>query len=137
MYVIGVDLGTQSLKGLLVDPSGKIVAEASCAHDPIYPNPAWAEQVVADWIHSFKKVVHELLDVSGVNPEEIGTIGMDAINDSIVVIDQDGNPMMNSIIWLDRRAENEIKEVEQRVSAGLFSYRSQDALGKEEPSGNF
>ena len=69
MYVIGVDLGTQSLKGLLVDPSGKIVAEASCAHDPIYPNPAWAEQVVADWIHSFKKVVHELLDVSGVNPE--------------------------------------------------------------------
>lgn len=117
MYVIGVDLGTQSLKGLLVDPSGKIVAEASCAHDPIYPNPAWAEQVVADWIHSFKKVVHELLDVSGVNPEEIGTIGMDAINDSIVVIDQDGNPMMNSIIWLDRRAENEIKEVEQRVSA--------------------
>ena len=55
MYVIGVDLGTQSLKGLLVDPSGKIVAEASCAHDPIYPNPAWAEQVVADWIHSFKK----------------------------------------------------------------------------------
>ena len=113
MYVIGVDLGTQSLKGLLVDPSGKIVAEASCAHDPIYPNPAWAEQVVADWIHSFKKVVHELLDVSGVNPEEIGTIGMDAINDSIVVIDQDGNPMMNSIIWLDRRAENEIKEVER------------------------
>ena len=69
MYVIGVDLGTQSLKGLLVDPSGKIVAEASRAHDPIYPNPAWAEQVVADWIHYFKKVVHELLDVSGVNPE--------------------------------------------------------------------
>ncbi len=147
MYVIGVDLGTQSLKGLLVDPSGKIVAEASCAHDPIYPNPAWAEQVVADWIHSFKKVVHELLDVSGVSPEEIGTIGMDAINDSIVVIDQDGNPMMNSIIWLDRRAENEIKEVEQRVSAdrvfevtGLnldsSRYRSEDALGKEEPSGN-
>lgn len=39
-YVIGVDLGTQSLKGLLVDPEGKIVAEATCAHDPIYPNPA-------------------------------------------------------------------------------------------------
>ena len=47
--------------------------------------------------------------------------GMDAINDSIVVIDQDGNPMMNSIIWLDRRAENEIKEVEQRVSADRVS----------------
>lgn len=60
MYVIGIDLGTQSLKGLLVDSTGKIIAEASCAHDPVYPNPAWAEQVVADWIHSFKSVVHQL-----------------------------------------------------------------------------
>lgn len=52
-YVIGVDLGTQSLKGLLVDPEGKIVAEATCAHDPIYPNPAGAEQPVEDYLHSF------------------------------------------------------------------------------------
>ena len=49
-YVIGVDLGTQSLKGLLVNPEGKIVAEATCAHDPIYPNPGWAEQPVEDYL---------------------------------------------------------------------------------------
>ena len=40
-YVIGVDLGTQSMKGLLVDPQGKIVAEASSSYDPIYPSAAW------------------------------------------------------------------------------------------------
>ena len=32
-YVIGIDLGTQSLKGFLVDPNGNIVADASHAHD--------------------------------------------------------------------------------------------------------
>ena len=116
MYVIGIDLGTQSLKGLLVDSTGKIIAEASCAHDPVYPNPAWAEQVVADWIHSFKSVVHQLLAGSGVAPEEIGTIGMDAINDSVVAVDKDGKPLMNSIIWLDRRAEAEIREIAARIS---------------------
>ena len=113
MYVIGIDLGTQSLKGLLVDINGKIIMEANCAHDPVYPYPAWAEQVVADWIHSFKKLIQK----SGVAPEEIGTIGMDAINDSIVVIDHEGNPMMNSIIWLDRRAETEIKTIEKKISS--------------------
>ena len=98
-YVIGVDLGTQSMKGLLVDPQGKIVAEASSSYDPIYPSAAWAEEVPADWIHALKKIVHELLETSGVAPQEIGTIGMDAINDSVVAIDRDGAPLMNSIIW--------------------------------------
>ena len=114
-YVIGVDLGTQSLKGLLVDPQGKIVAEANCAHDPIYPNPGWAEQVVEDYLHSFTKVIQELLAVSGVNPEEIGTIGMDAINDSVIPVDASGAPLMNCIIWMDRRAEAETAAVAKVV----------------------
>ena len=116
MYVIGVDLGTQSMKGLLVDASGKIVAEASSSYDPIYPNPAWAEEVPSDWIEALKKIVHELLATSGISPEEVGTIGMDAINDSVVAIDKDGNPLMNSIIWLDRRAEAETRDVATRIS---------------------
>lgn len=62
-YVIGVDLGTQSLKGLLVDPEGKIVAEATCAHDPIYPNPGWAEQPVEDYLHSFTTVIKQLVAI--------------------------------------------------------------------------
>ena len=67
-YVIGVDLGTQSLKGLLVDPEGKIVAEATCAHDPIYPNPGWAEQPVEDYLHSFTTVIKQLVADSGIDP---------------------------------------------------------------------
>jgi sugar (pentulose or hexulose) kinase len=88
MYVIGVDLGTQSMKGFLVDAQGKFVAESSAAYDPVYPFPAWTEENPADWIHAFKKIVKELLDTSGVNPAEIGTIGLDAINDTVVAIDK-------------------------------------------------
>lgn len=45
MYVIGVDLGTQSMKGLLIDPEGKTVAESSHSHDPSYPNPAGLSRI--------------------------------------------------------------------------------------------
>jgi len=114
-YVIGVDLGTQSLKGLLVDPQGKIIAESSCAHDPIYPNPGWAEQAVEDYLHSFTKVVQELIAVSGIDPAEVGTIGMDAINDSVIAVDENGAPLMNCIIWMDRRAEAEIARIAKLV----------------------
>lgn len=114
-YVIGVDLGTQSLKGLLVDPEGKIVAEATCAHDPIYPNPGWAEQPVEDYLHSFTTVIKQLVADSGIDPAEIGTIGMDAINDSVIATDENGNALMNCIIWLDRRAETETAEIAKTV----------------------
>ena len=114
-YVIGVDLGTQSLKGLLVDPEGKIVAEATCAHDPIYPNPGWAEQPVEDYLHSFTTVIMQLVADSGIDPAEIGTIGMDAINDSVIATDENGNALMNCIIWLDRRAEAETAEIAKIV----------------------
>ena len=114
-YVIGVDLGTQSLKGLLVDPQGKIVAEATCAHEPIYPNPLWAEQPVEDYLHSFTCVIQELIAKSGVKPEEIGTIGLDAINDSVIATDENGRALMNCIIWLDRRAEAETAEIAKTV----------------------
>ena len=117
-YVIGVDLGTQSLKGLLVDPQGRIVAEANCAHDPIYPQPGWAEQPVDDYIHSFVTVIRKLLSDSGVAPSEIGTIGMDAINDSVIAADENANALLNCIIWMDRRAEAEIAEIAKLIDPG-------------------
>ena len=65
MYVIGVDIGTQSKKGFLVDAQGKFVAESSAAYDPVYPFPAWTEENPADWIHAFKKIVKDLMEISG------------------------------------------------------------------------
>ncbi|MBQ9512503.1 MAG: hypothetical protein IJR58_04860 [Lachnospiraceae bacterium] len=122
MYVIGVDLGTQSMKGLLVDPNGKIVGEAHYEYDPIYPNPGWAEEKVADWKAALKSVIAQLLEETYVKPEEIGTIGFDTINDSIVVADKDGEALMNSIIWLDRRAEAETRAMGEKIDENkLFS----------------
>lgn len=114
-YVIGVDLGTQSLKGLLVDPQGKIVAEASHAHDYYSEEAGWAASRVEDYIESLTSVTHELVRISGIAPEEIGTFGMDAINDSVIAADADGNALMDCIIWMDRRAEKETAEIAKKV----------------------
>lgn len=117
MYVIGVDLGTQSCKGVLVDAYGKIVAEANQAHDPSYPKPGWAEQDTEEWIHSLKAVVGRLLEISSVSPEEIGTIGFDSQVDGAVAVGRDGKVLRNALIWLDRRAEEETREIGCRISA--------------------
>ncbi len=53
-YVIGVDIGTQSTKALLVDQHGTIVAQHASSYQPDTPRPLWAEQWPAVW---FKAVV--------------------------------------------------------------------------------
>ena len=116
-YVIGIDLGTQSMKGLLVNESGQIVAEANSAHDPTYPYPGWAEQYVPDWIDSLKTVVGNLLAESRIDPADVGTIGFDSQVDGAVAVDADGNALLNALIWLDRRAEAQCRTIEKNISA--------------------
>lgn len=48
-YVIGVDIGTQSTKALLVDRHGRIVARRSAGYQPDTPRPLWAEQWPQVW----------------------------------------------------------------------------------------
>ncbi len=49
-HVIGVDIGTQSTKALLVDGDGRIVAQHASGYQPETPKPLWAEQWPAVWL---------------------------------------------------------------------------------------
>ena len=62
MYAIGCDVGSQSLKGTLLDPSGAVVAQAAASYDVEYPHPGWAQQDVRDWRAALASVVGDLLE---------------------------------------------------------------------------
>ncbi len=115
-YFIGVDMGTQSMKGLLLTPEGKVIAEASTEYLPDYPRPGWAEVNPAVWIKALKEVVDGLKSASGVTANEIGAISMDTINCSAIAIDRDCNALGNAIIWLDRRSEPQCEELMSKIT---------------------
>ncbi len=110
-YVIGIDLGTQSLKAILSSPDGKIVAEACCEHYPDFPFPNWAQQDPIAWINSLENAINKLFKDSRVKAEDVGTIGFASQVDGIVLTNCEGNPLMEAIIWLDRRAERECEDI--------------------------
>ena len=104
MYAIGCDVGSQSLKGLLLDPSGTVVAQASAAYDVHYPHPGWAQQDVRDWRTALGTVVRGLLHTGSIDATEIGTLGLASQVDGLVAVDSEGDALHPAIIWLDRRA---------------------------------
>src|SRR5687768_15178226 len=104
MYAIGCDVGSQSLKGILLDPSGRVVAQAAADYGVRYPHPGWAEQDSLDWRHALASVVGALRDHSGIAAADIGVLGLAAQVDGLVAVDADGEPLAPAMIWLDRRA---------------------------------
>ena len=61
MYYIGIDLGTSSLKLLLVDDEGQVVNEESKENPLIFPQNGWSEQDPNEWWNAVKECLPKLI----------------------------------------------------------------------------
>jgi len=111
-YVIGCDVGSQAIKVILLSAEGQMVAEAGASYAIQYPRPTWAEQDADDWIAALTQAIHGLLKESGVRPDQIRAIGLDAQVDGVVPVDLSGVPLRSAIIWMDRRATVQVERLQ-------------------------
>jgi xylulokinase len=116
-YVIGIDVGTYSAKGVLVDGDGAILADHTVHYELSMPRPGWAEHDAdAVWWSSLTAITRALLARSGVRPAEIAAVGASAIGITMLPIDGDGRPLRPSILYgIDTRTWREITEIEEAL----------------------
>lgn len=107
MYLLGYDLGTSSVKAAIVDAStGKCIATDFFpkTEAPIKSlKPGWAEQNPEDWMKYLKEATKNVIQISGINPQDIKAIGLSYQMHGLVAIDKDGKLLRDSIIWCDSR----------------------------------
>jgi len=116
-HVIGIDLGSPSLKGLLLDPDGHLVGEASRPYDMHCPHPGWAQEDPADWWAALRDVIAELVATAHLGPGDIASLGLASQVDGVVAVDAAGTVLHPAIIWLDRRAEEQTAALGLRITA--------------------
>jgi xylulokinase len=108
MYLLGYDIGSSSVKASLVDAeSGRSVATSFFpkTEAPIIAVKAgWAEQNPTDWWQYLKQATAAALRQSGIEPAEIGAIGISYQMHGLVCVDKELNVLRPSIIWCDSRA---------------------------------
>lgn len=112
-YVIGCDVGSQSVKTILISIEGKIVGETGVNYSISYPHPTWAEQPAEIWLSSLSRSIHNLLSYTNVNREKIRAISLAAQVDGVVPVDRSGRPLRPAIIWMDRRAVKQCEKTSQ------------------------
>ena len=113
-YVIGCDIGSQAVKVILLSSEGQIVGEAGADYDIQFPHPTWAEQDADDWMRGITRAVAQLIKTTGVRATQIHAIGLDAQVDGFVPIDAAGKPLRPAIIWMDRRAVQQVEAVREK-----------------------
>ena len=108
MYYIGFDIGSSSVKVALVDAvTGKKIITL---HEPQEEmaitalQPDWAEQDPNSWWEYACKATKRLIKEANVPPKEISGIGISYQMHGLVVVDESGKPLRDSIIWCDSRA---------------------------------
>jgi xylulokinase len=103
-HLIGIDVGSQSVKGVLCNPDGRPLATAAYPCGMTHPASGWAEQDPAEWRAGIVSVVRSLLAKTALSPSAVGYIGLACQVDGVVAVDRKLRPLRPAIIWLDKRA---------------------------------
>lgn len=124
MYLLGLDIGTSSIKASLVDIATK--KEISTVQFPDVeveistPQSGWAEQDPETWWLHSKAAIKRLLETSGKDGSLIKAIGISYQMHGLVMVDKNHSVLRPSIIWCDSRAvkvgENAFNEIGKKLA---------------------
>lgn len=114
MYV-GVDVGSQSLKAVVLDDGLKVIGFGRRAYTVAFPRPGWAEQSPAIWEDALGPAIAEALDKASRSPGDIRALGIAGQLDGCLPTAADGTALGPCLIWMDRRADAVLDGVRQRL----------------------
>ena len=126
MYYLGLDIGSSSVKAALVQSeSGKSIHSV---HEPknemsisaIKKN--WAEQDPAVWWKYVCKAIKRVCKEANVDSKKIISIGISYQMHGLVIIDKNGKPLRDSIIWCDSRAVDIGNEAYEKLGAVSYTH---------------
>jgi len=102
--VLVIDCGTQSLRSALIDPTGAIVSMINHPYVPYHsPKVGWAEKDPRDYWKALCITVHKIREQKADSWVDIIGVSVTVQRDTLVLVDQKGNPLYPAILWLDKR----------------------------------
>ena len=121
---LGIDVGSQSLKAVLLDDALRPVGRGARGYPIAFPRPGWAEQQPQLWEAALGPAVAEALAAAGRGPRDVVAVGIAGQLDGSVPVDAAGRAVGPCLIWMDRRADAGLAALRERVRAEDFRRRT-------------
>jgi xylulokinase len=113
-FLIGVDVGTTSVKTALFDSRGILCAKRSSMVATSRPAPALVEQAPEDWISAALSGLAGVLD--GVSPDAVAAIGLCSQVNTHVFVDANGQALAPAIVWQDGRCAEDAARLDHKIA---------------------
>jgi xylulokinase len=114
--LLGVDLGTSSVKALVVDAQGQVLGSGSAEYPILHPRPGYAEQEPEVWWRATGAAVRQALLHAGESCR-IDAIGLSGQMHGTVLLDKNQRLVMAAVIWPDQRSARQVEEITQHIGA--------------------
>ncbi len=113
-YLIGIDVGTTSIKSTLFNLVGQVVEHNVTPYETLRPSPSHVEQNPRDWMTAVESALHFFSTV--VNKTQVRAIGLTSQVNTHVFLDAQLQVLLPAIVWQDGRAAVEAAELDKQLS---------------------
>lgn len=131
-YVLAIDNGTQSVRALVFDEHGAVIAKSKVDIEPyVSPQPGWAEQDAEYYWTALCQACQELWPMLDFPREQLAAVSITCQRSTVVPVDLQGDALRPAITWLDQR------QVESKPALGPFESLAMQVVGAKRPVDNF
>jgi xylulokinase len=113
--VIGIDSSTTATKAIAFDRKGRIVAEGRAPIPLSNPHKGWFEQEVSDWTGALIKALKQL--TRKIDARRVAGLAISNQRESFAQFDSRGKALRPGTLWLDERAQKEVKDISAEIGA--------------------
>ncbi|MBI3283855.1 MAG: FGGY-family carbohydrate kinase [Burkholderiales bacterium] len=111
-YILSIDNGTQSVRALLFDLHGNIVAKAQVHLEAYFSDhPGWAEHDPEDYWQAVCTACRRLWAQSGIAPAAVHGVAVTTQRGTMINLDRHGKPLRPAITWLDQRRTDQVPPI--------------------------
>ncbi|MCQ2537322.1 MAG: xylulokinase [Lachnospiraceae bacterium] len=119
MLYLGVDLGTSSIKLVVMDEKGTIKGTAGAEYGLSFPHPGWSEQNPLDWVSGMEEALKKLSEK--INLKDVAGISFGGQMHGLVILDENDNVIRPAILWNDGRTTKECEYLNKTIGQDKIS----------------
>lgn len=127
-HVLAIDVGTSALKAVVYGETGHALRAATRRYEYRVPQPGWAEADPNDWWNALIESLAELR--RSFDLRAVRAVGLTGQMHTAVLLDEVGQILPPTIVWLDRRAAAETSELRDRLGLPPYHLNSTYTLPK-------
>lgn len=113
--LLGIDLGTSSLKSVLITEEGLVKAQSVREYQFASPHNGEAEHDPREWWKACCETVQEVLSISGIPKEEVKGVSFSGQMHGAVMLDKEFRPVRPAILHCDARSLEQVEKMKQTL----------------------